>query len=160
MAFFLSGSVTTMKCQPCRLEPVGAWTATSMHSRISWRGTGRSKSIRLRTERVVVSTVLASTASIVARLRIRDSLQYVIRCRRDLSRVARDSGLPQVPHQAGAEGAGPAPVPSLQGPLSDRRRDPGASHRRRQAGGRLKNRIAGLTRPSPAAPLRDAAGAP
>src|SRR5216684_3242014 len=123
---------------PCRLEPVGAWTATSMHSRMSSWGTGRSKSSRLRTERVVVRQVWASMAPIVAPRRIHERLLHVIRCRRDLSRAARDSGLPQVPHQVGAEGAGPPPVPSLQGPLSDRRRNPSAAHRRRQTGVRVR----------------------
>src|SRR5713226_5038103 len=147
MTFFLWGSVTITKCHPCRLEPVGAWTATSMHSRMSSWGTGRSKSSRLRTERVVVRQVWASMAPIVARRRIHERLLHVIRCRRDLSRAARDSGLPQVPHRAGAEGAGPPPVPSLQGALSDRRRHPRAAHRRRQAGERSRLKPLSLTLP-------------
>src|SRR3954466_5423626 len=51
-----SASVTTIQCQPCWLLPVGACSATSMDSLTSSSGTGRSKSRRLRTERVVVSS--------------------------------------------------------------------------------------------------------
>ena len=49
----LAWSVTTMKCQPWLLPPVGAWVATSMHSRSSSGSTGRLRSRRLRTDRVV-----------------------------------------------------------------------------------------------------------
>src|ERR1700733_1780730 len=55
-AFFLSGSSTNIHCQPWELEPVGAWSASSRHSISTSRGTGRSRSSRLRTERVVVRT--------------------------------------------------------------------------------------------------------
>ena len=51
-----SRSVTTMKCQRCRLRPVGACVARSTHSSIRDRGTGRSRSRRLRTARVVDSS--------------------------------------------------------------------------------------------------------
>src|SRR5438309_10810956 len=54
MAIFLSASETNTKCQPWRLEPVGAWRAIWRHSSSSSRGTGRSRSSRLRTARVVV----------------------------------------------------------------------------------------------------------
>ena len=47
---------TTTQCQPCRLPPVGACKAISRHSSTSDHSTGRSKSSRLRTERVVVSS--------------------------------------------------------------------------------------------------------
>src|SRR5579885_1667091 len=49
-------SVTTTKCQPWLLLPVGAWVASSRHSLISSGSTGREKSRRLRTERVVDSS--------------------------------------------------------------------------------------------------------
>src|SRR5579859_3366826 len=45
-----------MKCQVCLLPPVGACTAISRHSRNNSGSTGREKSSRLRTERVVVSS--------------------------------------------------------------------------------------------------------
>src|SRR3989440_3369351 len=44
-----------MKCQPWVLLPVGAWRASSRHSRITSGSTGRERSSRLRTERVVVN---------------------------------------------------------------------------------------------------------
>ena len=52
-----SGSSTTSHRQRCTLPPAGAWAATSMQSRISCRGTGRSRSSRRRTARVVVSSL-------------------------------------------------------------------------------------------------------
>src|SRR4029077_4819397 len=52
-----SASVTTMKLQFCALDDVGACSAMSMHSRISSTDTGRVRSSRLRTDRVVVSSV-------------------------------------------------------------------------------------------------------
>src|SRR4051812_5196745 len=68
----LSLSVTTYQCQPCWFDPVGACVAMSMHSRTSSRGTGLSKSSRLRTARVVVSSssaVRSRVAPIPATLR-------------------------------------------------------------------------------------------
>src|SRR5258708_3501239 len=56
IAFFFSASSTNTHCQPCALEPVGACSASSRHSISTSRGTGLSKSRRLRTERVVVRT--------------------------------------------------------------------------------------------------------
>src|SRR4051794_12368241 len=56
MAARRSASVTTIQCQPWRLLPDGAWSAISRHSRTSSIGTGRVRSRRLRTERVVVSS--------------------------------------------------------------------------------------------------------
>ena len=53
-ACFSSGSVTTTKCHDWRFEAVGACSAISRHSSSSAGSTGRSKSRRLRTERVVV----------------------------------------------------------------------------------------------------------
>ena len=55
-AFFFSGSSTKTHCQPWALEPVGACSARSRHSISTSRGTGFSRSSRLRTERVVVRT--------------------------------------------------------------------------------------------------------
>ena len=52
----LSASVTTIQRQPCELPPVGAWIARRRHSSITSGSTGRSRSRRLRTERVVVRT--------------------------------------------------------------------------------------------------------
>ncbi len=53
MALRLASSVMTTTLQPCELDPVGAWKAMSMHSSRSSGAIGRSKSRRLRTERVV-----------------------------------------------------------------------------------------------------------
>src|SRR5450759_4062223 len=66
MTRFFSGSVTIIHCQPWALLPVGAWMATSRPSISRSRETGRSKSCRFRTERVVVRMVWASMPSIVA----------------------------------------------------------------------------------------------
>src|SRR5580698_1304229 len=52
----LAGWVTTMKRQPCKLEAVGACRAMFKHSSMTSRSTGRPKSRRLRTVRVVVSS--------------------------------------------------------------------------------------------------------
>src|SRR6476620_6522568 len=54
MPCFSAGSVTTTKCQDWRFDAVGACSAISRHSSIRAGSTGRSKSSRLRTERVVV----------------------------------------------------------------------------------------------------------
>src|SRR6516162_10067383 len=51
----LSASVITSQRQSCALAPVGACMASCMHSRISSRATGRVRSRRLRTARVVLS---------------------------------------------------------------------------------------------------------
>src|SRR5438270_6311665 len=62
--FFLSASVTTTQRHPCWLPPVGACSARLRHSSITSGGTGLSRSRRLRTARVVVSsssTVFSST---------------------------------------------------------------------------------------------------
>src|SRR4051812_38222455 len=59
----LSASVTTTKCQPWLLPPVGACVATSMHSRSSDGSTGRVRSRRLRTDRVVESSSSGSRGS-------------------------------------------------------------------------------------------------
>src|SRR5215472_15907300 len=56
MAFLRSASSTNMNCHSWRLPPFGAWTAIWRHSMSSSRDTGRSKSSRLRTVRVVVSS--------------------------------------------------------------------------------------------------------
>src|SRR6478672_5782644 len=55
-ALRFSASVTTTQCQVWLLPPVGACVASSRHSRITAISTGREKSRRLRTERVVVRT--------------------------------------------------------------------------------------------------------
>ena len=54
----------TTQCQVCRFEPEGACRAISRHSRTRSRGTGRVKSRRLRTERVVVSNSSGVRASV------------------------------------------------------------------------------------------------
>src|SRR5581483_473084 len=56
MAARLSSSVTTIQHQSCALLAVGACMANWMHSRIVLRSTGRVRSSRLRTARVVVSS--------------------------------------------------------------------------------------------------------
>src|ERR1700733_1206182 len=55
MAARLSASVITSHRQSCVLLAVGACIASCMHSRITSRPTGRVRSRRLRTDRVVVS---------------------------------------------------------------------------------------------------------
>src|SRR5580692_4168718 len=55
MAARLSGSVITSHRQSCVLLAVGACIASCMHSRITSRPTGRVRSRRLRTDRVVLS---------------------------------------------------------------------------------------------------------
>src|SRR5689334_22488632 len=70
-----ASSVTTRKCQRCRFRPVGAWVARSTHSSISLRGTGREKSRRLRTARVVGRTSSADRfRAILKILPLADSL--------------------------------------------------------------------------------------
>src|SRR6478672_7519992 len=56
IAAFLSASVTTTHRQSCALVAVGACWASAMHSRITAGSTGRSKSRRRRTARVVESS--------------------------------------------------------------------------------------------------------
>src|SRR5215213_2693468 len=56
MALRVSGSVTTTHCQPWWLDPVGAWRARARHSSSTSRSTGREKSRRRRTDRVVLSS--------------------------------------------------------------------------------------------------------
>ena len=65
-ACFFAGSSTITQCQPWRFEPVGACRAISRHSSTVARSTGRSKSRRLRTERVVVRTSSADRFSFMA----------------------------------------------------------------------------------------------
>src|ERR1700738_3117215 len=62
MAARLSGSVITSQRQSCVLLAVGACIASCMHSRITSRPTGRVRSRRLRTDRVVLSN--SSTVAI------------------------------------------------------------------------------------------------
>src|ERR1700682_2633872 len=64
----------------------------------------------------------------------------VLPCPGDLSRVARNPGGPEMPHQGGVQGAGPAPLPELQSPLPDRRRNPRDADRGSETGG-----VEGLT---------------
>src|SRR4051794_24887580 len=61
-----SGSVTMTNRHDCRFEAVGAWIARRMQSRITSRGTGRSRSNRRRTLRVVVNnrSTTASSGSV------------------------------------------------------------------------------------------------
>src|ERR1700759_5679814 len=70
MAARLSGSVITSHRQSCVLLAVGACIASCMHSRITSRPTGRVRSRRLRTDRVVLSN--SSTVAI--------SMQYLPGC--------------------------------------------------------------------------------
>src|SRR3984893_12644382 len=65
MAARLSASVTTSQRQSCSLLAVGACIASCTHSRITSRSTGRVRSRRLRTARVVVSS--SSTAEVSTR---------------------------------------------------------------------------------------------
>src|SRR5262245_19940888 len=57
----LVGSVTTTKCQFWRFDPVGACCAIVRHSSSTARSTGRVKSKRFRTARVVVRTSSGSS---------------------------------------------------------------------------------------------------
>src|SRR5690349_13739079 len=66
MAFRFTASSTTIQCQPCEFDPVGACNAICKHSSTTDRSTGRSKSSRLRTDRVVVSTSSAERLSFMA----------------------------------------------------------------------------------------------
>src|SRR6185503_11153950 len=61
--FRRAASVTTTKCQCCRFEADGACWAIRRHSSITLRSTGRVRSSRLRTERVVVNTSSAESGS-------------------------------------------------------------------------------------------------
>src|SRR5215470_3032476 len=78
MARFRSASSTRTNCHSWRLDPVGAWTATCRHSSSSSRGTGREKSSRLRTARVVVSTSSAESTSVVMALLLQAVAQPVV----------------------------------------------------------------------------------
>src|SRR5581483_6084851 len=69
----LSGSVTTTQRQPCWLPPVGACSASSRHSSITSAGTGLSRSRRLRTARVVVS----SSSTVLRSIGLPQSLAYL-----------------------------------------------------------------------------------
>src|SRR6476620_9665 len=71
-AFFFSGSSTNTHCQAWALEPVGACSARSRHSSRTSRGTGFSRSSRLRTERVVVRTSSIDRFKVMSRDYIRD----------------------------------------------------------------------------------------
>src|ERR1700704_3938619 len=71
IAFLLSASSTNTHCQPWELEPVGACSANSRHSSSTSRGTGFSKSSRLRTERVVVKTSSKERFKVISRDYIR-----------------------------------------------------------------------------------------
>src|SRR5688572_4067269 len=67
MASFFARSSTTTQCQFCRFDPVGACSAISRHSSTTERSTGLSKSRRLRTDRVVVSSSSADRFSFMVR---------------------------------------------------------------------------------------------
>src|SRR5262245_13733509 len=71
MAWRFAGSVTTTKPHSWAFEPVGACVAISMHSRMSCAGTGRVRSRRLRTDRVVVRSLSAEARSTVTAPRLR-----------------------------------------------------------------------------------------
>src|SRR6201988_3862657 len=64
----LSASVMTSHRQSCALLAVGACIASCMHSRITSRPTGRVKSRRLRTDRVVLSNSSTVALSIPSNL--------------------------------------------------------------------------------------------
>src|ERR1700682_6136189 len=70
-AFLLSASSTNTHCQPWELEPVGACSANSRQSSSTSRGTGFSRSSRLRTERVVVRTSSKDRFRVISRDYIR-----------------------------------------------------------------------------------------
>src|ERR1700746_3843743 len=62
----LSASVITSHRQSCVLLAVGACIASCMHSRITSRPTGRGRSRRLRTDRVVLSNSSTEAISIMS----------------------------------------------------------------------------------------------
>src|ERR1700744_739523 len=68
----LSASVTTTQRQSCVLLAVGACIASRMQSRITPRPTGRVRSSRLRTARVVVSSSSTVAMSMLSLSRISD----------------------------------------------------------------------------------------
>ena len=70
-------SVITIQCQPCRLEPDGACSATSRHSRMRSSGTERVRSRRLRTVRVVVSNSSGDSGNVGMKLMIAARLRGV-----------------------------------------------------------------------------------
>src|SRR5205807_9829563 len=72
-------SVTTTHRQPCWLPPVGAWVARSRHSSITSAGTGLSRSSRLRTARVVVSSSSTDLRSITLLQFVFDDLSDFVR---------------------------------------------------------------------------------
>src|ERR1700744_5651823 len=63
----LSASVITSQRQSCALLAVGACIASCMHSKITSRPTGRVRSRRLRTDRVVVSNSSTDAMSTISR---------------------------------------------------------------------------------------------
>src|SRR6201999_2788125 len=83
MAARLSASVITSQRQSWVLLAVGACIASRMHSRITSRPTGRVRSRRLRTHRVVVSN---SSTDAMSTLRYRP-FQTVIFTRSEIDRA-------------------------------------------------------------------------
>src|SRR5579864_6955567 len=81
--------------------------------------------------------------------RLRITGETVLPCAGDLSRTARNPGLPQMPHQGGAQGARSAALSALQGALPHRGRHPRDAHRRGEAREGVEDadvaRAAGLT---------------
>ena len=65
---FTARSRTTIQRRLPRLPPVGACSARSMQSSSNWLSTGRSRSSRLRTARVVASTVSTWAGSMFMRV--------------------------------------------------------------------------------------------
>src|SRR5450759_3333828 len=56
--------------------------------------------------------------------------ETVLPCAGDLSGAARNPGVPEMPHEGGVQRARSAALPTLQGPVPDRRRHPGDADRR------------------------------
>src|SRR5712692_6868125 len=83
-AWRLAGSLTTTKCQPWALPPVGACSASSRHSRMRPSSTGRAKSRRWRTERVVLRSSSGVSVSTIDDILVGDD-------RRDLAGLGREA---------------------------------------------------------------------
>src|SRR5450759_4038005 len=56
--------------------------------------------------------------------------ETVLPCVGDLAGAARNPGVPEMPHEGGVQRARSAALPTLQGPVPDRRRHPGDADRR------------------------------
>src|SRR4029077_1644095 len=94
----------------------------------------KSKMVAPRFTRPSASTTSDAALTTYRYRRLRVMRATVLPFLGDLSRTARDPGVPEMPHEVGAQGAGSAALPDGSRALSDHRRHPGLAHRRGQAG--------------------------